>query len=250
MLHGTPLTPPARGLAVAAFVVGVVAFLSGLIPVWGIIAGLAAAALGIIALLKGQTKWMSILAVVLGGVAVAVSAFTTFATAALLNSDSPTPPAVTPQLTAGSEPSNPAESNSGTSTSATGPAPSKTQDEPASDAKYAVTIDGSRLIEDYEGNPALVVELTFTNNSDEPANFMFAAHAKAFQDGIELDSMMFTLNTKDFDAKNSMKDIKPGKSIGVQQAFLLDGDEDVEVTVTKLISFDDTPLASAVISVK
>jgi hypothetical protein len=36
----------------------------------------------------------------------------------------------------------------------------------------------------------------------------------------------------------------------VQQAFLLDGDEDVEVTVTKLISFDDTPLASAVISVK
>ncbi|MBK7819740.1 MAG: DUF5067 domain-containing protein [Tessaracoccus sp.] len=246
---GQQAGPAPRGLAIAAFVVGIAAFLSGLVPVWGIVAGLAAVALGIISLLKGQTKWMTVLAIVLGGLAVVASAFTTFTTAALLNAESPkSPPAAsTPQLTAGpetfasTEPSN---------SPAAEPSPSAAQEAPEMDRKYAVTINDSRIIKDYEGKPALVVDLTFTNNSDDTANFMFATSAKAFQDGVELESMVFTMNDTDYDSKNSMKDIKPGKSIDVQQAFLLDGKDDVELTVTELISFDDTPLASAVISVK
>lgn len=125
----------------------------------------------------------------------------------------------------------------------------KPTDAPAADRDFAVTIDGSDKTKDYEGKPALVVNFTFTNNSDEAANFMFAAQTKAFQDGIELETAI-VIDDKKYDADNSMKDIQPGKSLEVQQAFLLDGEDDVEITVTELISFDDTPLASATISVK
>lgn len=130
------------------------------------------------------------------------------------------------------------------------PAPEETKESaPAEDRDFAVTIDGHKVVKDYEGKPALVVDFTFTNNSDKAANFMFATQAKAFQDGIELETAIIA-DEKDFDSGNSMKDIKSGKSLEVQQAFVLDGEEDVELTVTELISFDDTPLAEAVISVK
>ena len=124
------------------------------------------------------------------------------------------------------------------------------EEEPAADRDYAVTIDDSRLTKDYQGKPALVVDFTFTNNSDEAANFMFATRAKAFQNGIELESAMI-MDDKKYDSANSMKDIKPGKSLKVQQAFELDNKkDDVELEVTELLSFDDTPLATKVISLK
>lgn len=120
---------------------------------------------------------------------------------------------------------------------------------PASDSDYVVTINGSRVAKDYKDRPALVVDLTFTNNSDKARSFMFATRTKAFQDGVELESAMF-IGDDVYDAANSMKDIKPGKSIAVQEAYVLDGDADVEIEVTELISFDDALLASATISVK
>lgn len=81
-----PLTPPVTSpgtpqahsgtdaLAIASLVVGIIAFISGWVPFWGIIAGIAAVVLGIIALKKSQSKGMSIAGIVTGGLGALFSA--------------------------------------------------------------------------------------------------------------------------------------------------------------------------------
>ncbi|WP_308495316.1 DUF2511 domain-containing protein [Microbacterium jiangjiandongii] len=64
-------------LATWALVVGGVAFFLGLFPVIGIVVGLSAIALGVLALIKGQTPWMAIVAIVLGALAGITSVVTT-----------------------------------------------------------------------------------------------------------------------------------------------------------------------------
>lgn len=120
---------------------------------------------------------------------------------------------------------------------------------PAADAPFAVTIDGSSKIKDYEGKPALVVDFTFTNNDDEAASFMVSVSDKAFQNGVELDRAI-AMDTDAYDAGPSMKEIKPGATVQVQSAYLLVDDSDVTVEVTELFSFSDAMLATTVISVK
>lgn len=56
------------GLAVAALVVGIVAFVFGWTPIFGLLAGIAAVVLGIISLKKANNKGMSIAGIVLGGI--------------------------------------------------------------------------------------------------------------------------------------------------------------------------------------
>jgi hypothetical protein len=118
----------------------------------------------------------------------------------------------------------------------------------AAASDYVVTVGDAAQIEDYEGKPALVVNYTFTNNSDEDANFMFATMPKAFQDGVELETGI-TMDDS-VETSDSLKDIKPGATIQVQSVYLLDSKSDVTVEVTELISFDDTMLATKTFSVK
>ena len=58
---------PTNGLAIASFVVGIVAFISGWIPFWGLLVGVAAVLLGMIALKKPEGKGLSITGIVTGG---------------------------------------------------------------------------------------------------------------------------------------------------------------------------------------
>ena len=119
---------------------------------------------------------------------------------------------------------------------------------PAADQKYGVTIDESWQTSDYQGAPVLVVSYGFTNNSDKATSFMIATHDQAFQDGVELSSAIL-IGEPGYDSEASMKEIKPGATIQVQKAYVLDSTSDVEIEVTELISFNDTPLAVATISV-
>jgi hypothetical protein len=116
-------------------------------------------------------------------------------------------------------------------------------EEPPAGAEYAVTIDSARTVKDYKGNPVMIVDFTFTNNSDKDANFMFAVSAKAFQDGVEL-SDSYGVDDPDYDVEAGMKDIKPGASLKVQDAWELTGTTPVTVECSELISWDDTLLAS------
>lgn len=67
-------TPPSsqktNGLAIAALVIGILAFIGGFLPFWGFLLGATAVVLGIIALKKPGLKGLSITGIVTGGLAV------------------------------------------------------------------------------------------------------------------------------------------------------------------------------------
>lgn len=62
-----------KALALVALIVGIVAFLVGLVPVFGAILGAIAVVFGIVALVKKQSKGMSITGIILGGIAIIAS---------------------------------------------------------------------------------------------------------------------------------------------------------------------------------
>lgn len=142
----------------------------------------------------------------------------------------------------------PAENSQASGTSASAP---ETAAAPAegSDSDYAVTIDGSHQTKDYEGKPTLVVDFTFKNNSDKASRFLIAVSAKAFQNGVELETAIVG-DDKKLDAGAGMKEIKPGASLKVQSAYVLADKSDVTVEVSELISFDDSLIATKTIAVK
>ena len=124
------------------------------------------------------------------------------------------------------------------------PAEQAEPEAPASD--YAVTIDGATVTEDYEGNPAVIVDYTFTNNSDEATSFAVACSPKVFQNGVQLETAIVTGE----DLGNGyMAEIKPGASTQARLAYSLSDQSDITVEVEELFSLDDTMLAEATFSV-
>ncbi|MBQ9902443.1 MAG: DUF5067 domain-containing protein [Clostridia bacterium] len=104
---------------------------------------------------------------------------------------------------------------------------------------YKVKILSYKLAKDYEKKPAIVVTFEFTNNSDDATSFIVALNSQAYQDGIELETAII-MDSKVYNSSNSMKDIKPGKTIKVQTAYVLDNKKsDVEIEVSELFSFSD-----------
>lgn len=88
--------PPPKasiGLALAALLVGVGAFLFGLIPVFGALLGIAAIVLGVLALRKQQSKVLAIIGLVLGGIGALTSLLTTLGLGAIISTGDDTPPA-------------------------------------------------------------------------------------------------------------------------------------------------------------
>lgn len=71
--QASPSTTKPKALALSALIVGIVAFLTGLLPVVGIVIGIAAIALGVLALVRKQSKGMSITGIILGAIAALVS---------------------------------------------------------------------------------------------------------------------------------------------------------------------------------
>lgn len=105
-------------------------------------------------------------------------------------------------------------------------------------------ITGFDLIEDYEGNPALIVFFIWTNGGEETAMFDVEYSVSAFQDGISLDHA--TLDWEhEYEEVNSnlMTEIRPGATIEVAHVFKLRSETPiVEIEVDEWISFDNDPL--------
>ena len=123
-------------------------------------------------------------------------------------------------------------------TAATESAPAETQ--AAADSDYVVTIDGATTAKDYEGKPAMIVDFTFTNNSDDAQMFMVAVSPKAFQNGVELE---LAVVTDGYDSAGSTKEIKPGATTQVQMAYLLADESEVSVEVEETFSFSNELIA-------
>lgn len=105
-------------------------------------------------------------------------------------------------------------------------------------------ITGFDIVEDYEGNPALVVYLIWTNTTEETAMFATTYGVSAFQDGIGLDPAILILNDDMVDRYDDvMTEIRPGATIEVMTSFALRSDNPlVEVEVAPWISLDGNPL--------
>lgn len=95
---GAPRAGAPKGLAIAALVTGGVAFLLGLVPVVGLLAGIAAVVLGILALLRRQPRALAVTGLVLGAVGLVVSLLVTVGLGALLGRDEAPVAATTPSI--------------------------------------------------------------------------------------------------------------------------------------------------------
>lgn len=232
---------PRSGMAVASLVLGIVGIVTSVLPIINnlsfvmAVLGLVFGIIGIVGVTRGKKsgKGLAIAGVVLSVITVILvlvmqAAFSAALDQALEESGYDAGAAQAGQQAAGDEAQEPQQAS---------------QAEAA--AKYAVSIDGCEVGADYEGKPAAIVTFTFTNNSDKDANFMMAVADKVFQNGVQLERAIVS----DIDNESSMKDIKPGSSVSVQEAYVLDDESDMTVEVTELISFDDTILAEATFSV-
>ena len=94
--------------------------------------------------------------------------------------------------------------------------------------KYSVTINELRTANDYEGNPAVVINYTFANKSEETTSAMVATYFEVFQDGIQLENAVFF---EGVDNENSMKDIRPDNSIVCETGFVMTSDNELEIEI-------------------
>lgn len=236
---------PRSGMAVASLVLGIVGIVTSVLPIINnlsfvmAVLGLVFGIIGIVGVTRGKKsgKGLAIAGVVLSVITVILVLVMQAAFSAALDQ----------ALEESGYDAGAAQAGQQAGQQATGDEAQEPQQASQAEAaaKYAVSIDGCEVGADYEGKPAAIVTFTFTNNSDKDANFMMAVADKAFQNGVQLERAIVS----DIDNESSMKDIKPGSSVSVQEAYVLDDESDMTVEVTELISFDDTILAEATFSV-
>lgn len=118
------------------------------------------------------------------------------------------------------------------------PPPEKTESKSGNLGDYNVEIKEAFTTTDYAGKPAIVVTYSWTNNSDETTNCMTSVLAKAFQDGVQLETAIIG-DSDIFDSSAYMKDIRPGVTLDIQQAFSLESNSNVEIEISEWIGFSD-----------
>ena len=126
------------------------------------------------------------------------------------------------------------------------PEPEPEPEPAAVETKYPTTIDGVRLGEDYDGNPAAIITFTWTNNSDETTSFAASVYPQVFQNGVQCD----TAFVMDIDSDKYMSDVRPGGSVQVELAYELEDTSDIEVEVGEFLSFSDDLIASGTFSLQ
>ena len=101
-----------------------------------------------------------------------------------------------------------------------------------------MTIEGAEAATDYQGDPAIIVTYTWTNNSDSDEMFSVVLSDRCFQNGVQLDSAVISGMSTD-----AFKEIKPGATQTLQKAYELDDSSPVTVEVTETFTFRDEILA-------
>lgn len=112
-------------------------------------------------------------------------------------------------------------------------------EERVSESDFEVKLSGHKVTADEDGQPVLLLDLSFTNNSKKPAAFSATVDEKLFQNGVELDptylSSYFNADVDDEKSRNASKEVQPGTTIDVQVAFALqDGSAPVEYSLVDI----------------
>ena len=104
--------------------------------------------------------------------------------------------------------------------------------------EYDVEIKSAALGEDYEGNPAIMITFSWTNNSEETVMPMVAVVTRAFQGGVGLDSAII-IGNDNYDGDAYSTEVRPGTTIVVQVAYALrDETSPVEFVIEKFLGTD------------
>lgn len=140
----------------------------------------------------------------------------------------------------GSDDSSSEDSNASAGTSAV----SAESEEKANDTvgDYKCVVKGAKLCKDWTGKDALLITYEFTNNSDSAVSFDVALDARAYQDGVGLETAILDEDTDYLDV-----DIKPGVTKEVKKAYnLRDTSTEIEIEISELISFSDDKIVTTV----
>lgn len=130
---------------------------------------------------------------------------------------------------------------------------SESASEPKDDNLIDTNIGDVHLVYDHYdistigGAEYITVYYQFTNNSDSNQTFFLYVSAKAFQNGIELQSSVVYTSEE---TRTAEAEIKPGITTLVAQAYRLQDDSPVLLEVSPLISFSNEPSDSATIEIE
>ncbi len=107
------------------------------------------------------------------------------------------------------------------------------------DNKYEVEILSARVVNDYQGNPAVIVTYNFTNKSNTNAAMISSVSAQAFQNSVQCSTAI--LMDSSYDAAASMSQVQPGGTLQVEYAYSLkDTANPVTVQVRPLFDLNNT----------
>lgn len=105
---------------------------------------------------------------------------------------------------------------------------------------YYVEIKSAFITTDYDGDWAIAVTYSWTNNSENTTNASVALARRAFQNGVQLDGATMSSRNPNYDSEAAWRDIRPGTTLEVQCAFKLqDTTSPVEVEIYESFSFSD-----------
>ena len=88
---------------------------------------------------------------------------------------------------------------------------------------YQALYTGAYITKDYDGDDAIVIPLTYTNNSKETTSFLFSMFYTALQGGIEMDIATIFVSEDSFETlgEGTMTDVASGSSFDVNLTYKL-----------------------------
>ena len=88
---------------------------------------------------------------------------------------------------------------------------------------YELLYKGACIMEDSDGNDAIVLTLDFTNNGKENASYLWSVDETLMQNGVELETATVFTDYDTFETviEGQFADVAPGATVEVRTAYLL-----------------------------
>jgi hypothetical protein len=103
---------------------------------------------------------------------------------------------------------------------------------------YELLYKGACIMEDSDGNDAIVLTLDFTNNSKENASYLWSVDETVMQNGVELEAASIITDYENLETvvSDQFTDVAPGATLEVRTAFVLkDTTSEVKATFEEFL---------------
>ena len=103
---------------------------------------------------------------------------------------------------------------------------------------YELLYKGACIMEDSDGNDAIVLTLDFTNNSKENASYLWSVDETVMQNGVELEAASIITDYENLETvvSDQFTDVAPGTTLEVRTAFVLkDTTSEVKATFEEFL---------------